>query len=412
MLNLFSKLNIILFYIFFLITLILFPLIVFLLVLIKPILTIRITMILSNRYGHLSLNPMQYLLTKKEEENNRKYLDLFFASRYGICNKELFNIWKKKIIILPRILIEPSHLFLNKVLGKQNPFTIPNFDYNGRDINFYRDLHKPSFNLTKNQIKKCEDILLLHNIDIRKIKYVCLFNRDDAYLNSFKHKKNWYYLSHHNYKIDKFLLAANALNKKNIYVFRMGAKVEEKFGENNPMIIDYANLSIRSELMDIYLASKCLFAIGTGTGAIGVAEIYRKPILDLNANLHHMLTYLKNCIMLSKHYYSKRLKRNLKLKEIMKYEIHELQTRIQLDEEEIEMVDCTEEEIMNASIELLEKIEKNWLIEEKDKSLQDKFKNNYDNSKTLKAIGLRYHNDIIRANYSSSYLSNNQEWLD
>ena len=76
------------------------------------------------------------------------------------------------------------------------------------------------------------------------------------------------------------------------------------------------------------------------------------------------------------------------------------------------MVDCTEEEIMNASIELLEKIEKNWLIEEKDKSLQDKFKNNYDNSKTLKAIGLRYHNDIIRANYSSSYLSNNQEWLD
>ncbi len=412
MLKFFSKLEVFLFYLFFLITLILFPLIISLFFLIKPFLTIRITMILSNRYGHLALNPMQYLVNKKEENKSNNYLDLFYTSRYGVCNRELLKLWKKKIIILPRYLIEPSHILMNKIFGKNNYFTIPFFDYLIRDTNFYRDLHKPPFELTKNQIQKCEQILINEGIDIKKMKYVCLFNRDDAYLNSFKHKKNWYYLSHHNYKINKFLSTAKELNKRDIYVIRMGAIVEEKFGEGIPMIFDYANSKVRSELMDIFLASNCLFSIATGTGAMGVSEAYHKPLLELNANLHHMPTYLKNCVMLSKHYYSKKLNRNLKLKEIMKYEINELQTRNQLDKEEIDMIDCTDEEIKNACIELLERIENNWTIDKKDQLLQEKFHKSYDNFKIDKKTGFRYHNDMIRALYSSSFLSKNQEWLD
>ena len=86
----------------------------------------------------------------------------------------------------------------------------------------------------------------------------------------------------------------------NIKVFRMGAKVEDKFDLNDENIFDYANSSLRSELMDIFLASNCYFGISCGTGSSHVAILNRKPIVDLNANLHHLFTFLDKSILLSK----------------------------------------------------------------------------------------------------------------
>ena len=143
------------------------------------------------------------------------------------------------------------------------------------------------------QTTKNDMILLENGIDINSIRFACLFNRDDAYLNSFKYKKNMYYLSHHNYPISQFTMAAESLANRDVYVFRMGAKVEDTFNLNNPKIIDYANSKLRSELMDIYLASKCLFGINCGTGSSTIAQVFRKPMLDLNANLLHLQTFWK-----------------------------------------------------------------------------------------------------------------------
>lgn len=122
-----SKLNTLLYYISFSITILLFPIIFFFIKLIDVFYKIRFTEILSNRYGHLALNPEYYLVEKKENNKKKKYLDLFCRSRYGICNKELWNLWKKKIIILPRFLIGPIIVIFNKIYKFQNPHTIINF---------------------------------------------------------------------------------------------------------------------------------------------------------------------------------------------------------------------------------------------------------------------------------------------
>ena len=410
---LFQKIKTLTFFLFLFLTILFFPILFVLLQFSKFFFRIRFIEILTNRYGHLSVNPECYIVNKNKSSSKIKYLDLFCESKYGICNKELFKLWKKKITILPRYLIGPINLILNKIYTpKKNPHTIINFTEDYRELNLSWEKHKPSINLSKEQVKTCEEILINNKISINKIRFVCLFNRDDAYLKSNKYNKSWYYLSHHNYDIKKFNLMANELTKKEIYVFRMGAKAEGLFGENNLKIIDYANSKFRSELMDIFLASRCLFGINCGTGSAGVALLYRKPILDLNANIYLLLTNLKGGVMLSKHYYSKKLRRNLKLQELMKFNFDDLAHREQLDANEIEVIDCSDEEIMEACLELLYRINGKWQDTAEDVELQNTFKKKYDINKRSSRTNLRWHGDVIRSNYSNNFLKKNKDWLN
>ncbi len=81
--------------------------------LLKPLKIIRITPLYSNRYGHLVINPELYLLEKRENfKENKKYFDLFYSVRLGICNQEMLNLWKKKIRIFPYYILEPIDNFL------------------------------------------------------------------------------------------------------------------------------------------------------------------------------------------------------------------------------------------------------------------------------------------------------------
>jgi hypothetical protein len=83
-----------LYFLFFLLSPFLFILIIFL----KPIIIVRIVPIMTNRYGHLAMNPEVYLVEKNMFKFSKKYLDLFFYSRYGICNYELFYLVKKILL--------------------------------------------------------------------------------------------------------------------------------------------------------------------------------------------------------------------------------------------------------------------------------------------------------------------------
>lgn len=375
--------------------------------------TIRITPIMTNRYGHFASNPEYYLLEKKNCEKKNKYLDIFFSSRLGICNSVLLNLWKKKILIIPYYWVESTYKLFIK-LEKQNTLhTIPNFSLKTRFFNYNYNNYKPSIFLNDNQKKYCKEILKEQNIDIENIKFVCLFNRDHAYHNSFKHKKNWYYLSHHNYKINSFELTARRLSSNNIVVFRMGTKVEEEFNLNDPNIIDYANSEIRSELMDIFLASNCFFGISCGTGSSHIAILNRKPIVDLNANLHHLFTFLNNAILLSKHYFSIDKNRYLNLEEILSYKEHEIRKREQLDKNRIEMIDCTPEEIADAVDEMLLRLNRKWEDNNQIIELQNRFKkHNWSNIiRESNGIKMNLHGEI-NARYSSNFLLRNKNWVN
>ena len=394
---------------------ILSPLFYLFLKLIKPVKIIRITPLLSNRYGHLVINPEIYFLEKNtnKKEESRRIIDLFYTVRYGVSNYEILKLWKKKMIIFPYYFLEPLDRLLNQLEKKNNVPKVKNFVSKIRDLDGNLNKYPPTIYLDEEQNKFCIKELEKKSIDINHNKYVCLFNRDDAYLNSFKKKKNWNYLSHHNYKIKSFELAARKLSSKNIKVFRMGAKVEDKFDLNDENIFDYANSSLRSELMDIFLASNCYFGISCGTGSSHVAILNRKPIVDLNANLHHLFTFLDKSILLSKHYFSKKKNRNLTLTEILNYREDEIRKREQLEIQNIEMIDCSQEEIADAVDEMYLRLENQWNDTEDIKLLQKKFRNhNWKNIYRLhEDKSMAYHGEI-RGRYSSTFLLKNRNWLN
>lgn len=390
------------------------PILYFLLKITKIFKIIRITPVKTDRYGHLSTNLENYLVEKKEGKIDKKFFDIFITSRWGVCNAELLNLYKKNVIFFSHNILEPLLFFLNKVENNTD-HTIHHFDLKHRD--YYNDFAKydPSIRLSEEQNRTCELILKKNGIDISSKKIVCLFNRDDFYLSNvnkkYSNKKRWEYLSHHRYNVNKFNKASEFLASKNIYLLRMGKGAEKDFGiKENKMFIDYANSSYRSDLMDIFLASKCLFGMGGGTGSYGVALVFRKPFLHLIANIHDTLTYKDNALLLSKHYFSKKLKRNLTLAEILNYSYGSLSHQNQIKDENIEIKECSEDEILNATKEMYERVEGLWTDSLENQNLQKIFKNHNWQNLTYKHNGKLVH-PKINANYSSNFLINNKSWL-
>ena len=62
----------------------------------------------SDRIGHFTLNTELYLLEKKKR--GIKSLDLFYLGRDPTCNKTLEKLWRKELIILPRLFLQPLDL--------------------------------------------------------------------------------------------------------------------------------------------------------------------------------------------------------------------------------------------------------------------------------------------------------------
>ena len=78
---------------------------------------------------------------------------------------------------------------------------------------------------------------------------------------------------------------------------------------------------------------------------------------------------------MSKRYYSKNKKRCLTLQEILNYKHGTLSSREQLDNENIEMIDCSEQELADASMEMIDRIDNKWTDTKEIKELQSLFKN-------------------------------------
>ena len=90
--------------------------------------------------------------------------------------------------------------------------------------------------------------------------------------------------SYHDYrdgKLEAFLPSLEELTKRGYFVLRMGSKVKDKLNTNNPKILDYANMEIRSDFLDIYLASKCKFCISTDYGLDEVMVIFLENPLHI-----------------------------------------------------------------------------------------------------------------------------------
>ena len=93
---------------------------------------------------------------------------------------------------------------------------------------------------------------------------------------------DWNEHNHRDSKISAYVGAAELLANKGYKVLRMGSIVGDKLESNSKSVIDYANSTVRSDMLDVYLFSHAKFIITTSTGMDFLGALFRIPIGVVN----------------------------------------------------------------------------------------------------------------------------------
>jgi putative glycosyltransferase (TIGR04372 family) len=348
------------------------------------ILLIRFGRLPSDRIGHLSIDVELYLCQLHKTQLKKKIKDFFFiANKNQICNPFLLNIWSKKIIIIERFLITPLWLLIN--------FKTFKFFFKDHILDHRQNKHYPHFDteylipnskqniiLEKSDEEKCLALLKKNKIDVNK-KFVCLHVRDNLYLKKKYPLKDFSYHDYRDFKIENFEKLCHFFETHGFLIFRMGNATKEKIRFANKNIIDYSNSFFSSDMMDIYLISKCAIFFGAESGLVSVAQCFRKPLLNIlgkplvNSTHFNTLTSFKNLHRLSDN-------KPLSFSEIISQNLYNVHDKEILKSKGVYFKDLTEDEIFECGVDILNYYNNKCNLNEIDKEKQKIFYNNFLNN--------------------------------
>jgi len=188
-----------------------------------------------------------------------------------------------------------------------------------------------------------------------KGKYICL------HIRLYADKGPWVYSSDKEtdprgiQKLENYIAVVELLTSRGYHVVRMGTRDERKLPDI-PGYVDYANSEHQNIINDLHLASGCEFFIVSKSGVDCFPALFRKPILGLNyVCLNSMLGvpelrfYPKTVI--------DRSGRALSILEILNHEVYYSQSADPYNQHGLRTVDLTEDELVEATEEMLELVE-------------------------------------------------------
>lgn len=113
------------------------------------------------------------------------------------------------------------------------------------------------------------------NVDVNQ-QFVCLHVRDNIYRGDLN-RRNF-----RNSNIENYYELISYLIQKNFIIFRMGKSARKKIGINHKNLIDLPFLNTNYDFLDLYLIKNCKFFIGTQSGILDTAFLFKKDCLITN----------------------------------------------------------------------------------------------------------------------------------
>jgi putative glycosyltransferase (TIGR04372 family) len=371
---------------------------------IRPWYLVRFGGLVSSRIGHFAANTELYLCERDAGINvpKQRYLDIFYIAK-PISNEQLAKMWRGVLMVWPAWILAPI-VRLNRLLPGAAVHEIGST--HGRDLHNLYDRFPPHVKFTQEEEALGE--AGMRDIGVPKgALYVCINVRDSAYLAG----QGWAYHNYRDSDIQNYVLAAEELAARGLFVIRMGAKVHSSMKSNHPRVIDYATNGMRSDFMDIYLGAKCFFAISTGTGWDAIPEIFRRPIAYVNFGpFGYLCGYRNNVISITKHHFSLSKNRELSLSEIFTEGVGFCMQTSDYESKGVQLIDNTPEEIRDAAVEMVERLNGTWQPHEDDEALQKRFWEIFPTDAVDAYEGKPLHGEI-RARFGASFLRNNRSWL-
>ncbi|MAR84743.1 MAG: hypothetical protein CL869_00930 [Cytophagia bacterium] len=243
------------------------------------------------------------------------------------------------------------------------------FPYIGAVHSNYEKILKSKFEdldikLSNDKKIYCENILRKAGIDDNE-KIICLHVRDGAYRKDESRK------SYRNSNINNYTELVKYLINEKYTVFRMGSKNSENSNHKDKRFINYPTTDLRSDLMDVYLISRCDFFIATQSGLLETAYMFNKPMLITNmVELYCSYPRKKNDRGIFKKIIDKKIQKEISISDYAKmpYGYHDPWN----EQHDLSFVENTPEEIYNSGKEFVDLIRnKNFELNQSQKNLNN-----------------------------------------
>jgi putative glycosyltransferase (TIGR04372 family) len=297
-------------------------------------------------------------------------------------------------------------LRLSKILPRGD---IHDFNISGQPVNFQLlRFTQPHIHFTEDEARLGREIL--EQLEIPSdAKWVCLHNRDGAYLDSTQKWRDWSYHSFRDFSIESMEACTKELTDRGYYVLRMGALTEHGMRSNNPRIIDYANHSLRSELGDLYLLGNCHFYFGSDSGIFSVAAIFKRPFAFVNyptiESIYKSYYWNPTPFILKRAWHTEK-ERFLSVREVFEAGLANASYTRLYEENGVVLVDNTPGEICDLAIEVDERLKGQWVSKPEDEELQRRF---WD---IVHEYAPEQHNEAIEARIGTAFLNEHSHLLN
>ena len=264
-------------------SIIFFPSVYFLLFL-KKVCNIRFGLLDLSRIGHATSFSMNYLIEKKVE--NSSHIDILFCS-HNVSNNFIKKKLTKKIFFIDFFFFYKIISYFYKYILKRD-FDDIKFNINSLSQNHLTDklinFDKEEENLVKNELSKL-------NINPQE-KWICIHNRDDAYLNLTFPKRDWSYHNYRNFPINDLSKVCKRMIENGYTVIRVGNIVKEPIDFKHSKLIDYHLLKNKSELLESYFLTNAHLYFGSDSGIFNLAMVNKIPFCFVNfPSITNMVKY-------------------------------------------------------------------------------------------------------------------------
>ncbi|MBU3540793.1 TIGR04372 family glycosyltransferase [Polynucleobacter sp. UB-Tiil-W10] len=357
--------------------------------------------------GHYFL-PFEIYLSEKDSgflTGLPRTADFFYRNKV-IANEYIYRAWKKYINIAPALIIKHPYLFLIK----NNPKTRHLVPF--RTWRLYRpwqlrDIHNSLPN-SKIHFEFSQDELNFAEGELKKLglsngdQYIAFFARDPQF-----HGGSSTRPSFRDSDITTQIDAMEEMVKLGYKCIRMGKNARNRLGGESKNIIDYAFSPLRSDLLDLYILSKCKFMVSTGSGIDTIPMVFRKPVLYVNfSEWGHMDCVGINQVPLfiPKKFFYVSNKKYLSTTEICKLGVYQYSSEKEYIDNDVWWEDNTSQEIMDAVLEM------ELLVGKNNSKCHTGYSENQENFSQL-VNSLRSPELVIEAKISHAFLNANPHYL-
>ena len=297
---------------------------------------------------------------------------------------------------------------LNNLMPGSKAHQIPNTASTCLDVHNLIDGAPPHLSFTPREIELGNKTLSEMGLS-EGDRFVCFIVRDAAYTKMAFPEKDMSYHDYRNCDVDDYILAAETLADRGLFVLRMGSIVAKPLRSSHPRVIDYANSKFQSEFMDVFLGSRCEFCVSDGLGYYAIPAAFRRPNAYVNYSPFHMFYSSRACDLgIAKTVSSLKTGKRLNLSQMGENGIAQFSHTSQYSDAGVSIDSNTPEEIRDLMLEMLDRIEGKWKPQSGDDELQTKFWRKY--SEVIGEQRTICHGEI-RAKYGAQFLRDNQDWI-